>query len=122
MYCHTHSFIVLYMNVFMQSLPVGDFTSHLLSYLNSSDFLPENQSTYVADNSTEATTAKIVSDILLAFDHGGIATLALLNCSAAFDNVDYDILLGKLSESFRESDIALQRLTSYLEADYSASI
>jgi len=51
---------------------------------------------------------KIVSDILMAFDHGDITSLALLYCSAAFDTVHHDILLRKLSESFGVDDTAVQ--------------
>ena len=50
----------------------------------------------------------------MAFDHGDIAALALLDCSAAFNTVDHDILLRKLSESFGVGDTALQWLTSCL--------
>ena len=58
--------------------------------------------------------AKVVSDILMAFDHGDIAALALLDCSAAFDPVDHNILLRKLRESFGINGTALQWLTAYL--------
>jgi len=44
----------------------------------------------------------------MAFDYGDIAALALLDCSVAFDTVDHDILLRKLSESFGVDDTALQ--------------
>jgi len=83
--------------------------SQLLSYLNCNNLLPENQSAYRAKHSTETATAKIVSDILMAFDHGDIAALTLLDCSGSID-----ILLLKLSESFGVNDTALQWLTSYL--------
>jgi predicted lipid-binding transport protein (Tim44 family) len=43
----------------------------------------------------ETAMAKVVSDILMAFDHGDIATLAFLDCSEAFDTVDHNILLRK---------------------------
>jgi len=86
----------------------------LLSYLNCSNLLPENQSAYQSIHSTETATGKIVSDILITFDHGDIAALALLDCSAAFDTVDHNILLRKLSESFGVNNTALQWLTSYL--------
>ena len=57
--------------------------SQLLSYLKCNDLLSKNQSAYRANHSTVTATAKIVSDILMAFDHGDIATRALLDCSAA---------------------------------------
>jgi len=50
---------------------------------------------------------KIVSGILMAFDHGNIADLALLDCSADFDKVDQDIILRKLNEWFGVSDTRL---------------
>jgi len=74
--------------------------SQLLSYLNGNNLLPENQSAYWANHFTETATAKIVSDILMAFDLGDIAALALLDCSAAFNSLDRDILLCKLNESY----------------------
>jgi len=75
--------------------------SQLLSYLNCNNVLPENKSAYWDNHSIETVTVKIVSDILMAFDYGDIATLDLLDCSAAFDTVDHDILLRKLQRVVR---------------------
>jgi len=50
--------------------------SQLLSYLNCNNLLPENQSAYSANHSTKTVTTKIISDILMAFDHGEITALA----------------------------------------------
>jgi len=90
--------------------------SQLLSYLNCNNLFPENQSAHRANHSTETATAtaKIVSGILMAFDYNDIAALALLDYLAAFDTVDHDILLCKLSQSFGVNDTALLWLTSYL--------
>ena len=86
----------------------------LVDYLSSHNLLPENQSAYRANHSTETAIAKVLSDILMAIDHGDTAALALLDCSAAFDTVDHDILLRKLSESFGVGGNVLPWFASYL--------
>jgi Reverse transcriptase (RNA-dependent DNA polymerase) len=85
-----------------------------VDYLNSHNLLPENQSAYRANRSTETAIAKVLSDILTAIDRGDTAALALLDCSAAFDTVNHDILLRMLSESFDVRGNALQWFASYL--------
>ena len=47
-------------------------------------------------HSTETVVLKIVSDALLAADHGDMTLLILLNLSAAFDTIDYNILIDCL--------------------------
>jgi len=47
----------------------------------------------------ETAMAKVASVILMAFDQGDVAALSLLDLSVAFDTVEYDTLLQKLSES-----------------------
>jgi len=61
-----------------------------------------------------------MSELQMTFDHSDIAALDLLDsvyCSAAFDTVDYDILLHKLNESLSVSDTALQWLTAWQQYD-----
>jgi Reverse transcriptase (RNA-dependent DNA polymerase) len=89
-------------------------TGQLVAYLSIRNLLPENQSASRTNCSTEAAIAKVLSDILTAINHADTAALALLDCSAAFDTVDHDILLRTLSESFDVGVIVLQWFASYL--------
>jgi Reverse transcriptase (RNA-dependent DNA polymerase) len=89
-------------------------TSQLVAYLSIRNLLPENQSAYRVNRSTETAIVKVLSDILTAIDHGDMAALALLDCSVAFDTVDHDILLRKLSVSVDVGGIVLQWFASYL--------
>jgi Reverse transcriptase (RNA-dependent DNA polymerase) len=56
-----------------------------LDYLNSSRLMPDLQSMYLANHSTETAILKVLGDILRAVDSGKLALLTLLDLSAAFD-------------------------------------
>jgi len=64
--------------------------------------------------STESAVLHVLSDVLLAVDRGDFAALALLDLSAAFDTVDYNILLQRLQTSYGINVSALQWFWSYL--------
>jgi hypothetical protein len=52
-------------------------------------------------HSAETAVLHVLSDIFIsAVDRGDFAALLLLDLSAAFDTVDYDVLLQGLQESF----------------------
>ena len=68
----------------------------------------------MARHSTETALTRIHNDILLAIDYNSCVILVLLDLSAAFDTVDYDILLGRLEHRFGITGKALSWLTSYL--------
>jgi len=70
-------------------------------------------------HSTETALAKVCSDIT-AMDKGHHVLLALLDLSAAFDTVDHDILLERLSRSFLVHGGVLDWLRSYLIERYFA--
>ena len=56
----------------------------------------------------------VLSGILLAVDRGDVAALILFDLSAAFDTVDYEILLQRLQTTYGISDVAHRWLRSYL--------
>ena len=86
----------------------------LLAYLNGHDLLPKFQSGFRAGHSTETALTRLLSDIYAAIDSGWVTILALLDVSAAFDSVDHDILLQRLSISFGIRDRALDWIKSFV--------
>ena len=86
----------------------------LTKYLSESRLLPRFQSAYRRGHSTETALLKVFSDVVNAIDSGQLALLSLLDMSAAFDTVDHDILIQRLSRSFGIKDRALSWLESYI--------
>lgn len=86
----------------------------LIGYLSASHLLPRLQSAYRRGHSTETALLKVFSDLVNAIDSGQLALLSLLDMSAAFDTVDHDILMQRLSSSFGIKDRALSWLESYI--------
>jgi hypothetical protein len=86
----------------------------LVTYLNTNNLFPDRQSAYRKYHSTETALAQVLSDIFSAIDSGNLALLSMLDMSAAFDTVDHQILLRRLSTSFGMSSTVLGWLTSYL--------
>jgi len=83
------------------NLPVLDklleriVSKQLVAYLNLHGLIPRLQSGYRSGHSTETALLKVSGDILRILDSGDLATLALLDLSAAFDNVDHDVMLRR---------------------------
>ena len=72
------------------------------------------QSAYKCGNSTETALLYIQNDILSAQDHGELTALLLLDLSAAFDTIDHDLLLSRLTKWFGIDGLVLQWVRSYL--------
>jgi len=72
----------------------------LLDHVRIHKLLPDLQSAYLAEHSTETAVLKVLSNILTAADRGDLSMLTLLDLSAAFDTVDHPILLRRLKISY----------------------
>ena len=56
----------------------------------------------------------IQNDFLSAQDRGELTALSLLDLSAAFDTIDHNLLLSRLTEWFGIDGVVLQWVLSYL--------
>jgi hypothetical protein len=83
-------------------------------HLQSFPSISSNQSAYRKFHSTETALLRITNDILLAANNQKITALILLDLSAAFDTIDYHILLSRLSITFGITGNALSFLSTYL--------
>ena len=86
----------------------------LIAYLASNNLMPRLQSGFRSGHSTETAILRVLSDIYSSIDQGQVALLALLDVSAAFDTVDHDILLERLSKSFGITRSAHHWIRSFL--------
>src|SRR3984885_8230076 len=96
--------------------------TQLIKYLDSNNLLPPRQSGFRKGHSTETLLLHLLADIYNAIDRSQVTLLALYDVSAAFDTVDHDILLHRLSVSFGITGLPLYWLTSYLAGRSSSTI
>ena len=74
--------------------------SQLKAHLVKNSLQEKFQSAYKQKHSTETALIKVTSDLLQASDDGKVSILALLDLSAAFDTIDHEILLTRLSITY----------------------
>ena len=72
------------------------------------------QSAYTANHSTETALVKVANDILLALDNHQCVYLVLLDLSAAFDTINHDVFLDRLSNDYAVSGGVSDWMKSYL--------
>ena len=75
---------------------------------------PLLQSAHRKSHSTETALIKVQNDILMNMDRQQVTLLVLLDLSAAFDTIDYQVLLNRLRLSFGIRGYALEWIASYL--------
>ena len=87
----------------------------LMSYLTDNGLLPELQSAYTKNRSTETAVLKVLSDPYAAADDGKVTLLSFLDLSEACDTVNHGILMQRLRFSFGMGGSVLDWIRSYLE-------
>ena len=85
-----------------------------LKHCDNSCLLPDCQSAYWANYSTETSLVKMTNDILWAMEEQHITMMVILELSAAFNMVDHGILLKILENQFGVTDTALMWFNNYL--------
>jgi len=95
------------------SIPVSAQLT-LVTYLDANCLLPSTQSGMRQGYSTETVTICVMLDFLDAVNRDDTAMFVLLDLSAAFDTVDYGILLERLQVTFGVDNSALAWFRSYL--------
>ena len=80
-----------------------------------------HQSAYRTHHSTETALIKVKNDIMTDLDLNRVTFSVLLDLSAAFDTIDREILISRLSSRIGVRDVALDWFNSYL-ADWSTRV
>ena len=70
--------------------------NQIISYLNTYDLLDRRQNAFRKNHSTETTLLSLFADLYKSLDSNLPIQLILLDLSAAFDTIDFDILIERL--------------------------
>ena len=99
---------------FISKLLESTVLIQIQDHLYNQNLLPQYQSSYLVNFSTETLLMKLMDDILKGMESQEVTALVALDLSAAFDTVDHDLLLGILKSHFGIDGISLAWIRSYL--------
>ena len=86
-----------------------------IDYLHDNDLEESFQSTYKCFHSTETALLKVQNDILCEIGNQKCVVLLLLDMSAAFDTIDHELLLERMSKCYGVKGNALKWFWSYIQ-------
>ena len=89
--------------------------SRLFTHMNENNIAEPMQSAYRPGHTTETALLHVHNNILRAVDEQKAVALVLLDLSAAFDTIDHNIMLSRLSKRLGVGGIALKWFESYLK-------
>ncbi len=87
----------------------------LVDHLLDDGLMDKLQSAYREGHSTETALLRVRNYILMKLDKGNIVMLVLLDHSSAFDTIDHEILLNRLSTRCGIRGTALKWFHLYLK-------
>src|SRR6218665_2943455 len=99
---------------FLSKLTERIVLARLNDYLSSNSLLNPHQSGFTKHHSTETLLVSLYNKLVSAVSHQQVSCLCHLDISAAFDTIDHNILLQRLSSWFGVSGTALLWFQSYL--------
>ena len=88
--------------------------NQLWNHFKINKLIPNYQSAYRANHSTETAILNICDNILQKMENNRNTTIVALELSAAFDTVNHKILLEVLNKYYRIQGAALKWIKSYL--------
>jgi len=88
--------------------------TQLTEHLNNHSLFNSHQSAYTKSHSTETVLLSLHDHLVQSMGHQKVTGLCLLDLSAAFDTIDHQILLDRLSSWFGITGTALSWVHSYL--------
>ena len=89
--------------------------SQIQHYLATNNLLGNTQSAYRSNRSVETALVRVYNDLLLAIDKGKEAMLILLDYSAAFDTINHNTFLNRLTHRFGITGSLLNWFSSYFK-------
>ncbi len=100
---------------FLSKLIEAVVVLQLVDHLLNNGLMDKFQSPNRESHSTETALLRVQNDTLMELDKGKVVMLVLLDLSAAFDTIDHEILLKRLSIRCGINGTALKWFQSYLK-------
>ena len=88
--------------------------ARLSAHMSECDHCVSNQSAYKANHSVETALVCVQNDILRAMDNQNVVIMLLLDLLAAFDTVDHNVMLHRLTHDVGVGQTALKWFKSYM--------